>query len=57
VVSVRTYEVRIFVPTVYTFEVEDDADALEKVAEIYKELYRKHFRDWIEPLPEPEDCA
>jgi hypothetical protein len=56
-VSVRTYEVRIFVPTVYTFEVEDDADALEKVAEIYKELYRKHFRDWIEPLPEPEDCA
>ena len=51
----RAYEVRIFVPTVYTFEAEDDADAVEKVGEVYKELYRKHFRDWIAPLPEPED--
>jgi hypothetical protein len=52
---VRTYEVRIFVPTVYGIAAKDDADVLEKIGELYKELYRKDFRTWIEPLPGPED--
>ena len=53
---VRAYEVRVFVPQVYLIEAKDDADVLEKIGELYKELYRKDFRTWIEelPLPEPE---
>jgi hypothetical protein len=53
----RTYEVRMFVPTICAIEVEDDADVLEVIGELYKELYRKNFRDWIESLPELEDSA
>jgi hypothetical protein len=52
----KAYEVRIFVPKVYLIEAKDDADVLEKIGELYKELYQKDFRTWIEelPLPEPE---
>ena len=53
----RTYEVRVFVPKVYAIEARDEQDALAKVGELYKELYAKDVRTWIEPLPEPEDCA
>ena len=53
----KSYEVRIFVPTVYLIEAKDAADVLEKIGELYKELYAKDFRTWIEPLPEPEDVA
>ena len=52
----KAYEVRVFVPQVYLIEAKDSADVLEKIGELYKELYRKDFRTWIEelPLPEPE---
>ena len=53
----KTYEVRVFVPTVYAIEANDDAEVLEKVGAFYKELYTKNFRTLVEPLPEPEDCA
>jgi len=53
----RTYEVLVFVPTVYGVEAKDDAEALEKVGEFYKELYKKDFRELVEPLPEPEAFA
>ena len=51
----RCYEVRMFVPKVFFIEAKDDADVLEKIGELYKELYQKDFRTWIEALPEPED--
>jgi hypothetical protein len=55
VCAMRTYEVRVFVPKSYFIEAKDDADVLEKIGQFYKELYQKDFRDWIEPLPQPED--
>jgi hypothetical protein len=51
----KTFEVRVFVPTVYAIEAHDEQEALAKVGELYKELYAKDVRTWIEPLPEPED--
>jgi hypothetical protein len=51
----RIYEVRMFVPTVYGVEAESEQEALAKVGELYKELYAKDIRAWIERLPEPED--
>ena len=51
----RTYEIRVFVPTVYAIEAESEQEALAKVGELYKEIYAKDARTWIEPLPEPED--
>ena len=53
----RTYEIRIFVPTVIGIEAHDEQEALAKMAALYKELYAKDVRTWIEPLPEPEDFA
>ena len=50
----RTYEVLIFVPTLYGIEAKDEAEVLEKVGELYKELYFNHFRELVEPLPKPE---
>ena len=52
---VRTYEVRVFVPTVYAIEARNEAEALAKVGELYQQLYAQDVRTWIEPLPEPED--
>jgi hypothetical protein len=57
VLTVRTYEVRVFIPKVYAIEARTEEEALAKVAALYKELYAKDIRTWIEPLPEPEDCA
>ena len=54
---VRTYEVRIFVPTLYSIEAKDAAEILEKVGELYKELYFNHFRELVKPLPKPEDVT
>jgi hypothetical protein len=56
VIVMRAYEVRMFVPQVFLIEAKDEADVLEKIGELYKELYQKDFRTWIEelPLPEPE---
>ena len=51
----RTYEIRVFVPKVYGIVAKDDADALEKVAALYKEIYAQDFPTWIEPLVQPED--
>ena len=57
----KSYVVRVFVPLIEVIEAEDEADALEKVAEFYKSQYHKEgfggWGAWIEPLPEPEDCA
>ena len=53
----RIYKVRVFFPGFYPIEAKDDAEALEKVGEFYKELYKKDFRELVEPLPEPEDFA
>jgi hypothetical protein len=55
--SVRTYKVVVFVPAFYPIEAKDEAEALEKVGEFYKGLYKKDFRELVEPLPEPEDCT
>jgi hypothetical protein len=54
---VRTYKVRVFVPKLYGIEAKDEAEVLEKVGELYRELYFNHFRELVEPLPEPEDGA
>ena len=51
----RTYKVRVFLPAFYPIEAKDDAEALEKVGEFYKELYKKDFRELVEPIREPED--
>jgi hypothetical protein len=51
----RTYKVRVLVPSIFLVEAEDDADAVKKVAEFYKGYYTADFRDWIEPLVQPED--
>ena len=54
-VRVRTYKVVVFVPAFYPIEAKDEAEALEKVGEFYKGLYKKDFRELVEPLPEPQD--
>jgi hypothetical protein len=51
----RTYEVRVFVPAVYTIEADDEEEVLQKVAEVYKRFYIKDFQDLIEPFVQPED--
>jgi hypothetical protein len=56
-VRVRTYKVRVFFPGFYPIEAKDEAEALERVGEFYKELYKRDFRELIEPLPAPEDIA
>jgi hypothetical protein len=53
----RTYEVRVLVPKLELIDAEDEADLFEKVGEFYKQLYKKDFRELVEPLPEPEDVA
>jgi hypothetical protein len=52
---VRIYKMLVFVPAFYPIEAKDEAEALEKVGEFYKGLYKKDFRELGEPLPEPED--
>jgi hypothetical protein len=51
----KTYEVRVFVPTVYAIEARDAEETLAKVGALYKELYAQDDQTWIEPRPEPED--
>jgi hypothetical protein len=51
----RTYEVRVFLPTIVAIEAESEQEALAKVGELYQELYAKNALAWIEPLPEPQD--
>jgi hypothetical protein len=51
----RTYHVRVFIPTVYEIQARDEAHALEKVGELYKEFYTKDLRAWIEPEMQPGD--
>jgi hypothetical protein len=51
----RTYEVRVLVPKLELIEAKDEAEALEKVGELYKELYAQELRDLVARLPEPED--
>jgi hypothetical protein len=51
----RIYKMLVFVPAFYPIEAKDEAEALEKVGEFYKGLYKKDFRELGEPLPEPED--
>ena len=53
----RTYKVRVLVPAEFLIEADDDADVLKKVSAFYTGYYAKDFRDWIEPLPEPEDVT
>jgi hypothetical protein len=53
----RTYHVRVFVPQVIEIEATDEAQALEKVAELYKEHYTKDPRSWIEQQPHLEDVV
>jgi hypothetical protein len=51
----RTYLVRVFLPQIIGIEAEDEAQALEKVAALYKEHYAEDLHDWIEPMMQPED--
>jgi hypothetical protein len=51
----RTYHVHVFIPQVIEIEAVDETQALEKVAEFYKELYTKDQHDLIERKPRPED--
>jgi hypothetical protein len=53
----RMYKVRVFLPAFYPIKAKDEAEALDKVGEFYKGLYKKDFRELVEPLPEPEDCT
>ena len=53
----RSYFVRVFIPTVIEIQAEDEAQALEKVGAYYQERYTTDARDWVAPLPEPEDCV
>ena len=53
----RTYHVRVLVPQIIEITAADEAHALEKVAELYKELYAKELRDWIHPEMVPEDIV
>ena len=54
--AMRTYHVRVFLPQVIEIEAADEAQALEKVGELYQESYAKDLRTLIEPQPQPEDC-
>jgi len=54
---VRIYKVLVFFPAFYPIEANDEAEALEKVGEFYKGLYKRDFRELVESLPEPEDVA
>jgi len=51
----RTYKVRILVPSIMLVEAKDDKDAVRKVAQVYTGYYTDDLDGWIEPLPEPED--
>ena len=53
----RTYKVRVFVPAEFLIEAKDDAEALEKVGDIYKGYYSHDFPSWIESLIQPEDVT
>ena len=53
----RTYKVLVFFPAFYPIEANDESEVLEKVEEFYKQLYKRDFRELVEPLPEPEDFA
>jgi len=51
----RRYKVLVFVPAEFLIEAKDEAEALEKVGDIYKGYYANDGPDWIEPLIQPED--
>ena len=51
----KTYKVRVFLPAFYPIEANNEEEALEKVGEFYKRLYKRDFGELVEPLPEPED--
>jgi hypothetical protein len=53
--AMRTYRIRVSVPQEFCIEAKDDAEALEKAGEFYKEIYKKDFETLIEPLPGPDD--
>jgi hypothetical protein len=53
----RSYLVRVFIPTVIEIQAEDYAQALAKVGAYYEECYAKDLQDCVESLPEPEDCT
>jgi hypothetical protein len=51
----RTYKVRVLVPSIMLVEANDEKDAVKKVAQVYTGYYTQDFHDWIEPLLQPED--
>ena len=51
----RTYHVWVVIPQVLEIQAEDEAQALEKVGELYKELYRLDLQALLEPELQPED--
>ncbi len=53
----RIYHVRIFVPETYEIPAEDEEQALEKVARIYRDLYEHSLQDLIELEMQPEDVG
>jgi hypothetical protein len=53
----RTYRVRVLVPSIFLVEAKDDVDIVKKVAEFYKGYYAHDFQDWIEPSVRPEDVT
>jgi hypothetical protein len=55
VTKTRTYRVRLLVPAIFLIEAKNDEDAVKKVAEFSTGYYTQDLRDWMEPMPEPED--
>jgi hypothetical protein len=53
----RTYKVRVLVPSIMLVEANDEKDAVKKVAQVYTGYYTHDFDDWIEPLLQPEDVT
>jgi hypothetical protein len=53
----RSYKVLCVIPKIAVIEANDDEQFLEKLGELYKEVYKNYFRELVEPLPEPGDFA
>jgi hypothetical protein len=53
----RSYHVRVFVPTVIEIQADDEVQALAKVGEYYQKLYAEQSHDLIDPELRPEDVV
>jgi len=53
----KTYHARVLIPRVIEIKAADEAQALKKVGEFYKELYTTELADWLHPEMLPEDVV